>query len=191
MLLRYENPKLRWFCWNFTLVWSCYVSIWIIKESMMLRKKEKGQRCQTVKKSWQRLCQRHFTVAPRLTNRRFFQLYLIYMSEDLDPTCYVFPVFFFVWICVFILWHHSPRLNFAMETQVKHSMSDLSPLASNIMGKKNIPPTLLKWCRNSSDLSDNRTFLMNVRQKMLECRTKCPTEIIKKLSIWWMKRSGT
>ena len=37
-----------------------------------------------------------------------------------------------------------------------------------------------QWCRNSSDLSDNRTFLMYVRQKMLECRTKCPTEIIKK-----------
>ena len=47
--------------------------------------------------------------------------------------------------------------------------------------------SIIQWCRNSSDLSDNQTFLMNVRQKMLECRTKCPTEIIKKLSIWWMK----
>ena len=40
-----------------------------------------------------------------------------------------------------------------------------------------------QWCRNSSDLSDNRTFLMNVRQKMLECRTKCPTEIIKNINL--------
>ena len=45
-------------------------------------------------------------------------------------------------------------------------------------------------CRNSSDLSDNRTFFMNVRQKLKECRTKCPTENIK-ISIWWMKRSET
>ena len=42
------------------------------------------------------------------------------------------------------------------------------------------PTDRQQWCRNSSDLSDNRTFLMNVRQKMLECRTKCPTEIIKR-----------
>ena len=41
--------------------------------------------------------------------------------------------------------------------------------------------TYFQWCRNSSDLSDNRTFLMNVRQKMLECRTKRPTEIIKNI----------
>ena len=31
-------------------------------------------------------------------------------------------------------------------------------------------------CWNSSDLSDNRAFFMNVWQKMLEYQTKCPTE---------------
>ena len=49
---------------------------------------------------------------------------------------------------------------------------------------------IIQCCRNSSDLSDNRTFFMNVRQKMLECRTKCPTNNIK-MSIWWRKRSET
>ena len=34
-------------------------------------------------------------------------------------------------------------------------------------------------CRNSSDLSDNRTFFHNVRQKTPVCRTKCPTKIFR------------
>ena len=38
-------------------------------------------------------------------------------------------------------------------------------------------------CRNSSDLSDNRTFLMNVRQKMFKCQTECPTENIKNIHL--------
>ena len=46
----------------------------------------------------------------------------------------------------------------------------------------------VQCCRNSSDPSGNRTFLMNIRQKMLECWTKCPTENIK-ISICWKKRS--
>ena len=45
-------------------------------------------------------------------------------------------------------------------------------------------------CRNSSDLSDNRTFFINVRQKNVECWTKCPTENIK-ISILLSKRSET
>ena len=34
-------------------------------------------------------------------------------------------------------------------------------------------------CRNSWDLSDNRTFFQNVRQKTPVCRTKCPTKIFR------------
>ena len=39
--------------------------------------------------------------------------------------------------------------------------------------------TITQCCRNSSDLSDNRTFFQNVRQKMPVCRTKCPTKIFR------------
>ena len=35
--------------------------------------------------------------------------------------------------------------------------------------------SLRQCCRNSSD---NQTFFMNVQQRMIECRTKCPTENI-------------
>ena len=63
-----------------------------------------------------------------------------------------------------------------------HSLSQDKGLLRNF--------THAQCCRNSSDLSDNRTFFMNVRQKMSECRTKCPTENIK-ISNWLMKRSET
>ena len=46
-------------------------------------------------------------------------------------------------------------------------------------------------CRNSSDLSDNLTFFMNVWQKMLECQTKCPTKKYKNIHFVDEKKQNT
>ena len=46
-------------------------------------------------------------------------------------------------------------------------------------------------CRNSLDLLDNRTFFIHVRQKILQCRTKCPTENRKKFHLMDEKKRNT
>ena len=46
-------------------------------------------------------------------------------------------------------------------------------------------------CWNSSELSDNRTFFMNVRQKILQCWTKYPTENIKNIHLVYEKKQNT
>ena len=59
------------------------------------------------------------------------------MQWDLDPTCYVFPVFWYEFIYLFCD-VTVPALNVITQTQRKRSMSGLSPLESNVIGKTSI-----------------------------------------------------
>ena len=62
---------------------------------------------------------------------------IIFDARGLRPDMLRFPRFS-LWIYVVILWRHSPSVNVITQTQGKRSMSGLSPLASNIIGKTSI-----------------------------------------------------
>ena len=68
---------------------------------------------------------------------------IIFDARGLRPDMLHFPRFS-VWIYVFILWRHSPSVNVITQTQGKRSMSGISPLASNIIGKTSIAPGCTK-----------------------------------------------
>ena len=61
---------------------------------------------------------------------------------------------FSVWIYGSILWRHSPSVNVITQTQGKRSMSDLSPLASNIIGKTLIGLNSIYW-------NSIKTYILN------------------------------
>ena len=73
-------------------------------------------------------------------------------------------------------WYRSLKPHLVIATYHIQNVSPRRSLESDVM-------TGMQWCRNSSDLSDNRTFLMNVRQKNVGVPDQMPDRNYKRISI--------